>query len=138
MYDVNLKIGWRKNNNIYRSHLVARVLYTDIELSSRYYHQSDVESEGCLTSDAANSSLSLSLVKSLSILTYFATDFELLESRANSNVVDSTTIDRWLQTQRTTLWADWDVTDENERALAASWFMAAVNSLNEFVDNADQ
>lgn len=60
---------------------------------------------------------------------------DLLDHRANSQVVTSDVIKDFIRSQRCTLWMDWDITDESELNLATSWFMDQVERLNAYAES---
>lgn len=52
-----------------------------------------------------------------------------LDSRIADHICD------WLLEKRTTLWSNWDVTEEDERREAAMWFLKEMNSFEDYVTN---
>ena len=56
-----------------------------------------------------------------------------IRSQLDSKIVDH--ICGWLRTKGTTLWTNWDVTEEDERREAAEWFLREMNSFEDYVTN---
>lgn len=56
-----------------------------------------------------------------------------IRSQLDSRIVDH--ICAWLRTKGTTLWTNWDVTEEDERREAAEWFLKEMTSFEDYITN---